>query len=594
MNLRGKFENIAEAYLGGVEPVGLRDCYVYQVVDKVGQSIRLAGWINSVRDLGGIAFVELRDRTGIVQLVLQGELLAEVKHINPEDVYLVEGVVVERAPEAVNPKLRTGHLEVKVRSMRKLSGASLLPFQLRAQASEELRLRYRYLDLRRDRYKYNLVVRSLIANSVRKYLIGKGFIEIETPMLIKTTPEGARDFLVPSRLQRGKFYALPQSPQLLKQILMIAGIDRYFQLARCLRDEDLRADRQPEFTQIDIEMSFVEMEDVLNLVENMFVEVLAEFGINLSRPFKRLSYDEAISKWDTDKPDLRYPFPIHDITELVRDSEFEVLRRAVADGKRVKCFKLPVKPSRKEYNLLLQEAKRECIVEHGFILSSLSQGKLTGAVGKYLNSEALVRLVGLDEGESVVILATDELGAVDRLKRFMINKLNLEPSSELEFLWITDFPLFQLEDGMIKPHHHPFSQPYPEQVELLESEPLKVRGKIYDLVLNGVELGSGSIRISDPELQLKVLEIIGVPRKEAEQKFGFLLEAFRYGVPPHGGIAIGFDRFIAILMDEPSIREVIAFPKTQQGSCLLTGAPSEPESQQLDELGLRVVLNDVN
>ncbi len=595
-NLEGNhlkvFATIEKEYLSRY-PSGLRTAYAIQTPDLIGKEVSLSGWVSRLRDLGGVIFVILRDRTGEVQLTIDEkrnpDLFKLASKLSEEDVILARGKVARRPEENVNPKIPTGNVEILLEDLRVLARSEPLPYQKHQDVSEFLRLKYSYLELRTPRMVRNLTFRSLFTNSVRKFLISKGFLEVETPMLIRSTPEGARDFLVPSRLNPGKFYALPQSPQLLKQILMIGGIDKYFQIARCLRDEDLRADRQPEFTQIDIEMSFVRENDILSLVEEMFQTVFGELlGIQLKLPFPRITYHQAITQWGTDKPDIRYPYKLIDLTDIFRESEFKVLRSIVERGGEVIAFKLPVKLSRKRVDDLIQESIKSGITSHGFLTLELSDGKLKGKVAKFVSKERILDLASLSEGETLFIVGGERARELaDSLKRFLVKKLDIQPESDFYFLWVVEFPIFKLgEDGRLEPHHHPFSMPYEEDVELIDSDPLNVRGYVYDLVLNGHEIGSGSLRITDPELQLKILEKIGYPREVSYKRFGFLLNAMKYGAPPHGGIALGLDRILAIILGESSIREVIAFPKTQGGICPLTDAPSEVETWQLDELGI--------
>jgi aspartyl-tRNA synthetase len=544
----------------------------------------------------------LRDYAGIVQVVFSPEETPEAhetaQQLRSEFVIGVEGHVRLRPEDTVNRDLPTGEVEVVGSTLSILSKARTTPFRVEddTDAGEDLRLRYRYLDLRRPTMQRNVRLRHRVCLAVREYFDGAGFIEVETPALIKSTPEGARDYLVPSRMYPGKFYALPQSPQLLKQLLMVSGVDRYFQIARCYRDEDLRADRQPEFTQIDVEMSFVDEDAIIQVSEGMMAAIYAVLGRDIAVPFKRLSYEEALNRFGTDKPDIRFGLELADVTEIAAASEFRVFREAVESGGVVKGICAPrfAGASRKELDELTQfvgiyGAKGLAwikVTANGFespIKKFFAEGQL----------EALGTPFSASEGD-VLLFVADKPGvvadALANLRLKLAERLQLIPHDKDELLWVLDFPLFERENAMLAPKHHPFTAPREEDIELLESDPLRVRARAYDMVLNGTEIGGGSIRIHDAALQQRIFELLGINEQDAQDRFGFLLEAFGYGAPPHGGIAFGLDRIVMLLAGETTIRDVIAFPKTQKGACLLTGAPSAVAPKQLKELGVRIDL----
>lgn len=561
----------------------------------LGQKVRLFGWVNRFRDMGGILFIDLRDRTGIVQVVVEKNLLEDISN---EDVIEVIGLVRQRPKDKVNIKIATGEYEIEAEKIKILSKSSPLPFPIneedyrKVEIDEVIRLKYRFLDLRRPKMFKNLYFRHKFIKKVRDFLDENEFLEIETPILSKPTPEGARDFLVPSRLQKGKFYALPQSPQLYKQILMVSGIDRYFQIAKCLRDEDLRADRQPEFTQLDIEMSFIDREDIFILIEEMLKEtIFYTFGIDLSVPFLRMDYQEAIDCYLSDKPDLRFPYPIKKLHLWERGEAF--------------YFVVPVAISRKEIDNLYN---------NGFkFLYLVKEGEnFKGTLTKYIDTQKLNEIIMNEINSEIytIFLVFDQPKQnLNQIKQVLIDRKVLLPVCSYSFLWVNNFPLFKIDDGKkISSEHHPFTNVHPEDRDLLleiyeamnkdksvlSSESfinkvLSIRSLAYDLVLNGSEIGSGSIRITDPYIQKIIFSIIGIEEEEADKKFGFLLNSFRYGVPPHGGIALGLDRILSIFLMTNSIRDVIAFPKTQSGSCLLTSSPSEVEYEQLADLGIELV-----
>ena len=562
-----------------------------------GREVVLAGWVQRVRDMGHLAFIDLRDREGVAQVVFSQEeagLLEEAKKVRPESVVAVRGTVRRRDAKAVNPNMATGEVEVAAAEFKVLSIAKTPPFVVAdpVQASEELRFKYRYLDLRRPSMQRNIRLRHEAALAVRNYMSRSGFFEVETPFLTSSTPEGARDYLVPSRIYRGRFYALPQSPQLFKQLLMVAGVDRYFQIVRCFRDEDQRADRQPEFTQVDIEMSFATPDDVFGVVEGLMAEVFALIGERVPTPFPRLSYREAVEKYGSDKPDLRAGLEIRDLTALAASLESDLVRHALDAGGVFKALVVDGAggTSRSHLDKLGEKAKTLgapgliWIKKAGGFKSSLkldetALGSIWQALGAGENDLALF----IAGKRNVVLRALGELRRDFVLERTKGQKL-------FSFVWVTEFPLLEWseEEGRLVSMHHPFTSPQEEDLPLLESEPAKVMAKAYDMVLNGYEIGGGSIRIHDLEVQRRVFRALGLSEAEAQQKFGFLLEALGLGAPPHGGIALGFDRIVMLLAGETSIREVIPFPKTTSALCLLTNSPAAVSERQLDELGIKL------
>jgi len=566
--------------------------------DHVGADATLLGWVHRIRDLGGVTFIDVRDRAGISQVVVRDNeaLMAAAKRLRPEFVIGVRGVVQRRSDDTVNPKIATGDVEVLGREIRVLSEAKTPPFQIAEETpvSEDVRLRYRYLDLRRSRLQSNIGLRHRVSIAVRRYLDEHGFWEIETPILAKSTPEGARDFLVPSRLHAGEFYALPQSPQIFKQILMIAGTDRYFQIVRCFRDEDQRADRQLEFTQIDIEMSFARPETIYDLIEPLMQRMMKEIGREVALPFRRMPYAEAIARYGSDKPDLRCGLEIHDLSEAFRDSEFRVFKQIIAEGGVVRGFSVPGgnKYSRSHLDGLVDQAKQLGFT--GLIWVRPGDPPLSSV--KAL-SEATLR-PALDQAEAgpddLLLMAAGPADSTSKLlgqlRLAIAKKENLLNPEAQAFLWVTDFPLLEYheEDQRWYSMHHPFTSPHDEDIDKLESQPGEVRAKAYDLVLNGSEIGGGSIRIHDSSLQARIFSRLGIDDEEAKLRFGFFLEALEYGTPPHGGIALGLDRIVAIMAGESSIREVIAFPKTANALDLMAGAPSLVDAKQLRELHLRI------
>ncbi|MGC8766577.1 MAG: aspartate--tRNA ligase [Brevinematia bacterium] len=587
-----------------MESKWLRTDYCGEITEKyLGKEVIVNGWVKSVRDHGGVIFVDLRDIRGVVQIVFSPEVSKELHEsaskIRDEYVLAVKGIVRKRPQESVNPNIKTGTVEILAKEFEVLniSETPPIPFDNPKIVSEDKRLRYRYLDLRSEMMKQNIIKRHEITQVIREYLNRNNFLEIETPYLIKSTPEGARDFIVPSRLNKGKFYALPQSPQIFKQILMVAGFDRYYQIARCFRDEDLRADRQPEFTQVDLEMSFVDIATIIDLVEGMIKEVLQRvYGIKIDERFPVLSYEDAMNRFGSDKPDTRFGLEIQDITNIAGNTEFKVFKDAVESGGVIKCIVVDRgdEVSRSELDFL-----REWVLEFGakgVAWFRVKNGDLESNLTKFFSESVrkeIVNALNLRDGNLILIvadewkIATTTLGQI-RLR--MAQRLNLIPENEFKFLWVVGFPLFEWneEENRLDPMHHPFTAPMYEDIPLLDSDPLKVRAQSYDIILNGSEIGGGSIRIHNQNLQRKIFSLIGLSEEEALEKFGFMLEAFKYGAPPHGGIAIGLDRFVSILQGMDSIRDVIAFPKTQKALCLMSGAPSYVEEKQLRELGISI------
>jgi aspartyl-tRNA synthetase len=566
--------------------------------DDVGAEVVLLGWVHRIRDLGGVTFIDIRDRAGISQVVVRENeaLMAVAKRLRSEFVIGVCGVVQRRSEDTINPKLATGEVEVLSRAIRILNEAKTPPFQIAEDSpvSEDVRLKYRYLDLRRPRLQYNMGLRHRVTMAVRKYFDAHGFWEIETPILTKSTPEGARDFLVPSRIHTGEFYALPQSPQIFKQILMISGMDRYFQIVKCFRDEDQRADRQLEFTQIDVEMSFARPELVYAIIEPLMQTIFKEIGREVSIPIRRMPYAEAIAKYGSDKPDLRFGLEIRDLSDVFRDSEFRVFKQIVSEGGVVRGFAVTGgnKYTRSQIDVVVDQAK-----QMGFSgLIWVRPGEPPTSSVKAL-TEATLRAAIERAGARKDDLLLMAAGAADntskllgQLRLAIAKKENLAGADAYEFLWVTEFPLleFHEEDGRWYSMHHPFTSPLDEDIDKLESDPGAVRAKAYDLVLNGSEIGGGSIRIHDAALQSRMFKRLGISDEEAKLRFGFFLESLAYGTPPHGGIALGVDRIVAILCGESSIREVIAFPKTANAVDLMSGAPSPVDPKQLKELHLKV------
>jgi len=582
--------------------------------EHAGQTVTLAGWVNRRRDQGGIIFIDLRDRWGVTQATIDAEKAPEAHKIGAEVgreyVIQITGTVIPRPAGMVNPNLATGGIEIDVQTIRILNAAKTPPFMMdgESKVDESLRLKYRYLDLRRQHMQRNILLRGAVTKFIRDYLYERGFVEIETPILFKTTPEGARDYLVPSRVHPGKFYALPQSPQQLKQLLMVAGYEKYFQIARCFRDEDQRGDRQPEFTQLDMEMSFVEREDILNLIEGLMtslVEYVAPMaGCELvTKPFPRMTLAEAMLKYGSDKPDLRYGLEITDITDLVANAGFKAFADNAAAGNPTRALCIPGcgNYSRKQLSDLEEMAK--AAGGRGLAWIALGEGEggeVKSPIGKFFTPEqmaAILDKVGAKPGD-LVLMSSDKVATVcavlDALRREFGARLGYADPKKIAFGWVIDFPLFDWnpDEKRWDPSHHLFTAPMPEDIPLLDTDPGRVRGQQYDLACNGYEVAGGSIRIHDRALQEKIFGLIGLDVEDAKGRFGHMLEAFEYGTPPHGGIAPGIDRLVMLLAGEPNIREVIAFPKSQQAADLMAGAPSEADAHQLEELHIRIAIKE--
>ncbi|SNS33643.1 aspartyl-tRNA synthetase [Anaerovirgula multivorans] len=569
---------------------------------NINEEIVVNGWVQKRRDLGGLIFVDLRDRTGLLQIVFDKDISLDAfnkaETIGSEYVICVKGKVYKR--QSMNPNLPTGEIEIFAEELHILNTADTPPIYIKDDdvVSENLRLKYRYLDLRKPSMQNNLIFRSKIANIVRNFLTEDGFIEVETPMLINTTPEGARDYLVPSRVNPGKFYALPQSPQLFKQLLMVSGMERYFQIVKCFRDEDLRADRQPEFTQIDCEMSFVDMEDIIEVNQRLLQKVFKDaLNIDIQLPIQRMSYKEAMERYGSDKPDIRFGFELVDVSKPVKTSGFKVFSSTVENGGFVKAINIEGygdKFSRKDITSLEEVAKT--YGAKGLAWMKIVEEEVVSPIAKFFTEEELSHLLKKVNGKSgdLILFVADKFDivhdALGHLRLEVAKRLNLLNPDEFKLLWVTEFPLLEHdpEENRYVAKHHPFTSPMDEDIELLDTAPEKVRAKAYDIVLNGHEIGGGSIRIYSSQLQEKMFKVLGFTEKEAWEKFGYLLEAFKYGTPPHGGIAYGLDRLVMILTKEANIRQVIAFPKTQNATCLLTNAPSFVDEKQLKELSIQI------
>ncbi|HHA6343845.1 TPA: aspartate--tRNA ligase [Staphylococcus aureus] len=571
----------------------------------LGQEITLKGWINNRRDLGGLIFVDLRDREGIVQVVFNPafseEALKIAETVRSEYVVEVQGTVTKRDPETVNPKIKTGQVEVQVTNIKVINKSETPPFSINEEnvnVDENIRLKYRYLDLRRQELAQTFKMRHQITRSIRQYLDDEGFFDIETPVLTKSTPEGARDYLVPSRVHDGEFYALPQSPQLFKQLLMISGFDKYYQIVKCFRDEDLRADRQPEFTQVDIEMSFVDQEDVMQMGEEMLKKVVKEVkGVEINGAFPRMTYKEAMRRYGSDKPDTRFEMELIDVSQLGRDMDFKVFKDTVENGGEIKA--IVAKGAAEQYTRKDMDALTEFVNIYGakgLAWVKVVEDGLTGPIGRFFeteNVETLLTLTGAEAGDLVMFVAdkpnvvAQSLGAL-RVK--LAKELGLIDETKLNFLWVTDWPLLEYDEDAKRyvAAHHPFTSPKEADIAKLGTAPEEAEANAYDIVLNGYELGGGSIRIHDGELQEKMFEVLGFTKEQAQEQFGFLLDAFKYGAPPHGGIALGLDRLVMLLTNRTNLRDTIAFPKTASATCLLTNAPGEVSDKQLEELSLRI------
>lgn len=580
-----------------------RTTYCGNVTESfIGETITIKGWVQKRRDLGGLIFIDLRDREGIVQVVFNPDLSQEAlelaERIRNEYVISVTGSVVARGEGTVNPNLKTGKIEIHAEDVQIINEAKTPPFMIddQMEVSEDVRLKYRYVDLRRPAMADTFRMRHNVTTSFRSFLNENGFLDVETPILTKSTPEGARDYLVPSRVHPGEFYALPQSPQIFKQLLMVSGFDRYYQIARCFRDEDLRADRQPEFTQIDMEMSFMEQEEIILLVEEMMAKLMKDVkGLDIESVFPRMTYDEAMSRYGSDKPDTRFAMELIDVSEIVKDSGFKVFSGAVAGGGQVKLIN--VKGAASNYSRKDIDALTEFVSRYGakgLAWLKVEEEGLKGPISKFVSDEDASSLSAASEAETGDLLlfvadkksvVADALGAL-RLK--LGKELGLIDESVFNFLWVTDWPLLEFDEGDNRYYaaHHPFTMPVREDLELLETNPGEVRAQAYDLVLNGYELGGGSLRIYERDIQEKMFSVLGFSKEEANEQFGFLLEAFEYGTPPHGGIALGLDRLVMLLAGRSNLRDTIAFPKTASASCVLTDAPGGVSEAQLKELSL--------
>ena len=571
---------------------------------QVGQTVTVMGWVQKSRNKGGVVFVDLRDRSGILQIIFEEnkcdtEIFEKAGKLRSEFVIAVTGQVCERAG-AVNQNLATGEIEVIAEQLRILSESETPPFHIEenSKTKEELRLKYRYLDLRRPDIQKNIMMRSRACAVIRNFLTEEGFLEIETPMLTKSTPEGARDYLVPSRVHPGSFYALPQSPQLFKQLLMVSGYDRYFQLARCFRDEDLRADRQPEFTQVDMELSFVDVDDVIDVNERLLARLFKEIiGVDVPLPIQRMTWQEAMDRFGSDKPDTRFGMELNDVTDVVRDCEFAVFKNAIADGGSVRGINAKGQGTmpRKKIDALVAFVKDYGAKGLAYIAIQ-PDGSIKSSFAKFMKDEEMQALISAMQGEpgDLLLFAADKnkivYASLGALRLELADKMGLLDKNQYNFLWVTEFPLLEWsdEENRFQAMHHPFTMPMEEDLQYIDTDPGRVRAKAYDIVLNGTEIGGGSVRIHQDDIQEKMFEALGFTKERAHEQFGFLLDAFKYGVPPHAGLAYGLDRLIMLMAKVDSIRDVIAFPKVKDASCLLTNAPDTVDEKQLEELGIRV------
>ena len=586
-----------------------RSCRCAEVTEaNVGQEMTLMGWVQKSRNKGGIIFTDLRDRSGIIQIIFEesdcgAESFAKAEKLRSEFTVAVVGTIEKRSG-AANPNLKTGTIEMRAKSLRILSESEVPPFPIEenSKTKEDLRLKYRYLDLRRPDLQRNIMTRSRVATMVRQFLADEGFLEIETPTLIKSTPEGARDYLVPSRVHPGEFYALPQSPQLLKQLLMCSGMDRYFQLARCYRDEDLRADRQPEFTQIDMELSFVDVDDVIEVNERLLAKLFKEvLGVEVSLPIQRMTWQEAMDRFGSDKPDIRFGMELTNVTDVVKDCEFVVFKNAIENGGTVRGINAKGQGgmARKKIDKLVDFAKDYGAKGLAYIAIH-EDGTVKSSFAKFMTDDemkALIEAMGGENGDLLLFAADknkvvwDTLGA---LRLELARQMELLDKNEYKFLWVTEFPLLEWseEQNRFTAMHHPFTMPMEEDLQYIDSDPGRVRAKAYDIVLNGNEIGGGSVRIFDQDIQSQMFKVLGFTEEQAQEQFGFLLTAFKYGVPPHAGLAYGLDRLVMLMAKQDSIRDVIAFPKVKDASDLMTEAPGHVDAKQLEELGIAVVAKE--
>ena len=574
--------------------------------NNIGEEVSLNGWVAKQRSLGSLIFVDLRDKTGIVQIVFDDSIPQEIfdvaDRLRSEFVIGLTGVVRERSSK--NPDLATGEIEVVAKDLVLYSESETPPIYVKDDDNVDynLRMKYRYLELRKNKMQRILKMRHDITNVTRQYFYGEGFTEVETPNLIKSTPEGARDYLVPSRVNPGMFYALPQSPQLFKQLLMVSGLDRYIQIARCFRDEDLRSDRQPEFTQIDLEMSFVDMDDVLDIQEGYLKKLFHDIkGVDIKLPLRRMSYQDAMERFGSDKPDLRFGFELKDISELVKGTEFQVFSNALSSGGSVRgiCIdNASDKFSRKDIDKLTENAKH--YGAKGLVWIRIEADEIKSSVNKFFSQEELAEIAKAFDAKAndLILIAADKnkvvFDTLGFLRRHVADILGLLDDSKYELLWVTDFPMFEKDEetGALKPMHHPFTHPKTDEIPMLDEDPSKVNAYAYDIVINGYEAGGGSIRIHEADLQNKMFKILGLSEEDCQQKFGFLMDAFKYGAPPHGGIAYGLDRLVMLLTEDLDIRDVVAFPKNQKAQCLLCGAPAEVDSEQLKELSIAIDIEE--